>query len=110
MPNVPKNIRPSYLPKKEVQERRTFVNKRYHTSRWRKLRANIIANEPLCRECDRNGLTTLAQMVDHINPVSTGVNEANQDYLMWSADNLQPLCNRCHNKKSGQESHEPKEY
>jgi 5-methylcytosine-specific restriction endonuclease McrA len=35
-------------------------------------------------------------MVDHIKPI-------NQGGSIWNKDNLQTLCNRCHNKKSAKD-------
>ncbi|WP_295941636.1 HNH endonuclease signature motif containing protein [uncultured Alistipes sp.] len=53
---------------------------------------------PLCEECQRRGITTLAQVVDHIVPINRG--GAKLDMA-----NLQSLCHPCHNRKSGLESH-----
>lgn len=53
---------------------------------------------PLCEECQRRGITTLAQVVDHIVPINRG--GAKLDMA-----NLQSLCHPCHNRKSGIESH-----
>lgn len=105
MPKLPNNIRPKYLPPKVTQGRRKFDNTMYSTTRWKKLRQNILANEPLCRECDKHDITTIAEVVDHIINVSSGKTKAAQDYLMWDIDNLQPLCHSCHNRKSGREAH-----
>jgi 5-methylcytosine-specific restriction protein A len=61
------------------------------------LRESVLRDEPLCRQCRDNGIITVAQMVDHIEPVRLGGS-------FTSLDNLQPLCNRCHASKSGKES------
>lgn len=65
--------------------------------RWsgRKLqvwRERILAAEPLCRHCKAQGLTTVAQEVDHLVPLEQG-----GDY---SDGNAQPLCIRCHATKT----------
>jgi 5-methylcytosine-specific restriction enzyme A len=65
----------------------------YHTSRWQKLRASVIAVEPLCRHCVAAGRVTLAGVVDHIQPVRF-------EGEFWDRTNLQPLCNPCHEAKS----------
>jgi 5-methylcytosine-specific restriction protein A len=65
----------------------------YHTSRWRKLRAEVLAVEPNCRRCAEEGIIFPALLVDHITPVKQGGS-------FWSKGNLQPLCNRCHEAKS----------
>ena len=71
--------------------------KQYHTPRWRRLRKQILMSEPLCRLCAAKGITTAAQMIDHIEPVRQGGE-------FFELRNLQPLCNKCHAIKSGDES------
>lgn len=62
------------------------------SSRWRKLRAAVLRDEPLCRTCG-----ALATEVDHIVPVAEGGEELQRD-------NLQPLCHPCHARKTHLES------
>ena len=82
-----------------VQGGRWTSNNRFYTStRRRALRAKKIQADPLCEECLRQGRTTPATVVDHIEPINRG-----GEALAW--DNLQSLCASCHNKKSGRESH-----
>ena len=72
---------------------------RYSGSQWRKLRAQVLEAEPLCRECNSRGRVTAAKMVDHIAPVTAG-----GEFYEW--DNLQPLCDSCHARKSAREGNE----
>lgn len=60
---------------------------------WRRLRLMVLRDEPLCRECTRDGRTTPAAEVDHI--------DGNVHNL--ALDNLQPLCKRCHSAKTVRE-------
>lgn len=60
---------------------------------WQKLRASVLAGEPLCRECVRQGRTTPATDVDHRDG-----NPGNND-----AVNLQPLCHSCHSIKTARD-------
>ena len=84
-------------PWKKAENRHTAeVVKNYHTKQWRTLRKYILTNEPLCRECKRKDIVTEATVVDHIE-------NARNSSMFWRVDNLQPLCNKCHNKKSGSE-------
>lgn len=53
---------------------------------------------PLCAECNRQGRITPARVVDHITPI----NEGGERY---DFSNLQGLCDKCHNRKSGREAH-----
>ena len=60
---------------------------------WRKLRAHVLACEPLCRQCTARGLTVPATDVDHRDNDPT-----NNDLV-----NLQPLCHGCHSRKTAAE-------
>ena len=63
---------------------------------WRKLRARRITQDPLCRHCLDNGLTTPAEQVDHIIPRADGGKDE------W--DNTQSLCGPCHRAKTAREN------
>lgn len=76
-----------------VREDKSF----YDSSLWRGVRASILRKEPWCRECRRNERRALADMVDHIVPISQGGARVNES-------NLQPLCNACHARKRQRES------
>ena len=69
----------------------------YHSNRWRTLRKQLITANPLCVECSNNGRVTLAKVVDHIHSVRLGGDK-------WDIDNLQSLCESCHNTKTSKES------
>lgn len=68
----------------------------YSTARWRKNRNYIITKEPLCRRCLTNGKIALAVLVDHIIPID----DNSSDELKFGEENLQPLCQKCHRKKT----------
>lgn len=53
----------------------------------------FIKENPLCVECE-----SVAEVVDHIVSIRDG-----GDKLSWS--NLQSMCHKCHNRKSGREAH-----
>ena len=77
---------------------KTGASARGYTYRWQKARKSYLIRHPYCRECQRNGKLTLANIVDHIIP-----HEGDQR-LMWDRDNWQPLCAKCHGRKNYQES------
>lgn len=98
MPNIPKKA----TKRPWIPERPAFENKPrkpeglenfYSSPLWRKTRARILAKEPLCRMCYEKGLTQAATVVDHILPINKGGEKYKQE-------NLQPLCETCHNRKS----------
>ncbi|MFQ7430679.1 HNH endonuclease [Sutterella wadsworthensis] len=70
---------------------------RGYGARWQRLRARFLREHPLCVDCARLGRVTPATDVDHIQP-----HRGDQD-LMWDESNLQPLCHRCHSKKTARE-------
>ena len=68
----------------------TTERRMYDTVRWRKARKRHLDEYPLCVLCDRQGITTAASIVDHIQ-------EHKGDYdLFWDANNWQSLCASCH--------------
>jgi 5-methylcytosine-specific restriction protein A len=78
----------------------------YNSTTWRKMRANYIADNPLCVHCKNKDFIKPATVVDHIIRIKDG--GANLDKR-----NLQSLCAKCHNAKSARErngSEAQKEY
>lgn len=69
----------------------------YDTARWKQMRNAHIRDEPLCRECKKQGRITAGREVDHIIP------HENKPELMWDAHNLQTLCRSCHSAKTMRE-------
>ena len=56
-----------------------------NSAAWRKLRKQVLAEEPLCRHCAAQGLVGLATEVDHMRGAADN-----------SRDALQALCKPCH--------------
>ena len=48
---------------------------------------------PLCVECEKEGRTTAAVVVDHITP------HRGDQTLFWDEKNWQPLCQSHHSRK-----------
>ncbi|MCS2609375.1 HNH endonuclease [Halomonas dongshanensis] len=61
---------------------------------WRRLRAQVLADEPLCRQCAALGIVTPATDVDHIVNQSGDYTDDNR------REALQPLCHECHSRKT----------
>jgi 5-methylcytosine-specific restriction protein A len=95
---LPENRRRSYeAPKRKAQEGRLVDHKKLYNGRpWRKFRAAYLALNPLCIECTAEELIVAATVVDHIKQVRLG-----GDFL--DVENVQPLCSKHHNRKSGRE-------
>lgn len=68
----------------------------YHSPAWVNLRNAYRQAYPLCSECNKKGIVTPMNVVDHIRPISQGGAK-----LDWN--NLQSLCTPHHNSKSRKE-------
>ncbi|WP_454674853.1 HNH endonuclease [Achromobacter pestifer] len=66
--------------------------KRITGRKLQRLRAELFAAEPLCVECLRQGRVRLATQRDHKKPLFEGGTE--------EPDNVQGLCDDCHEEKS----------
>lgn len=97
MPTITKHKPRPWLTEHKPHEGRKHPNtKFYQSTPWRRLRAVKLEQQPMCEECERNGVITPAQIVDHIVPINRG--GASLDI-----ENLQSLCNACHNRKSAKD-------
>ncbi|MCY1358465.1 hypothetical protein D9M69_450010 [compost metagenome] len=68
-----------------------------NSAAWKRLRAEVLADEPLCRACASRGLVVPATDVDHI---INGEGDYSDDN---SRANLQPLCHECHSLKTARD-------
>ena len=68
----------------------------YDNPRWKKLRAIVKEDEPLCRYCLAKGLAVDTKDIDHILSINNGGKA-------YDRDNLQGLCRPCHLDKSREE-------
>jgi 5-methylcytosine-specific restriction enzyme A len=88
----PQSRHAQQFPKRD--DRRLSSQQRGYTNRWEKARAIYLANNPLCVECEKHGVTKAAEVVDHIDPHRGDMT------LFWDVDNWQSLCKRCHDQKT----------
>ncbi len=73
---------------------RLSANNRGYTSKWQKVRKQFLKTNPLCISCQGQGKLIQATVVDHIKP------HRGDDTLFWDEKNWQPLCKRCHDRKT----------
>ncbi len=78
---------------RDYDKERGSSHARGYNRNWRKVRVMVLNEEPLCRECLKEGKTTPANEVDHIDG----------DARNLSRENLQPLCKPCHSRKTVRE-------
>lgn len=81
--------------RKFSDDRRGTAAQRGYGSQWRSASDEFLRLNPFCRECERAGRLTPARVTDHIVP-----HRGNQA-LFWDRANWQPLCEPCHNRKTG---------
>ena len=91
------NKYPSRKKRQEEWSKRDIETRKfYNSTAWRKLSKKKLAINPLCEECERNGILSPARHADHIVPIKQGG-------AKLSLDNLQSLCIPCHSKKTAKE-------
>jgi 5-methylcytosine-specific restriction protein A len=73
--------------------RRGSAGRRGYGAAWRKVRKQVLNDEPLCRECLAHDRVTAATDVDHIDG-----NPRNN-----ARENLRPLCHSCHSKRTARD-------
>jgi 5-methylcytosine-specific restriction protein A len=78
----------------KAAEPRGNANARGYGHGWRKARLEWLAENPICRECERKGRTSAASVVDHVIP------HRGDQRLFWSRRNWQSLCKPCHDLKT----------
>ena len=78
---------------RECDRHRGSSTERGYGARHRQIREVVRREEPLCRECLKNGLLTPSNEMDHIDG----------DAFNTTRVNLQMLCKHCHAQKSVRE-------
>jgi len=61
-----------------------------------RMRAIVLIEEPLCRECQKHGRVCATVVADHIKPKAEGGDDERENY--------QGLCDPCHKAKTAQEA------
>ena len=80
---------------------RASAFERGYSHRWQMARKQFLVTHPLCAECERIGKLTPATVVDHIQP------HRGDQALFWDERNWQPLCKKCHDRKTRLEDQRP---
>ncbi len=91
---------PSRIPMLKPDRRKVLTPNRtlaLNGAAWAKLRALVLAEEPICRRCYEYGRITAAVDVDHIDNDAANNQRAN----------LQALCHSCHSVKTAQDMGAP---
>lgn len=90
--NYRRTLRNVAMMKKTLKQRQEETGRTLalNGAAWRKLRAEVLSNHPLCEDCQARGLTVEATDVDHRDN-----NPSNND-----PRNLASLCGPCHSRKT----------
>lgn len=104
-------VLPSTLKRPRQSRGRVHNGLAYNTARWRKLRAQVLAEEPLCR-CDDHRMMAvgdagvlfgstpdapISTVVDHITP------HRGDESLFYDRSNLRGMAKRCHDRKTSKQ-------
>jgi 5-methylcytosine-specific restriction endonuclease McrA len=68
----------------------------YHTAHWTRESKVFRQANPLCKECEKEGIIEAAEVTDHIIPLDICGDP-------WNKKNWQGLCRRHNNKKAAQD-------
>lgn len=97
MPKKPKTHRPKNAPTRKEQnafyDRRRaddWIRRLYYTTRWQALRLMILARDPFCKRCERSGIATPSDTVNHIDRARKTPER------FFDEDNLEGVCAPCH--------------
>ena len=77
------------------------AGRRGYGSRWQRESKAFLQTHPLCVRCFARGKYVKATVVDHIVP------HRGDQKLFWDRSNWQPLCKRCHDRKTRREDETP---
>ena len=66
MPSINKPKGDKGKPKRPYQKG-AYIEPRYNTTRWRRVREQVLQGNPLCVNCERLGLLTVAQRLQIIH-------------------------------------------
>jgi len=96
MPLAPPRFGRKAAPRKAWTKPRWQPDRRKRGRAGQRDRAQVLAEEPLCRPCLEVGLTSPSEEVDHVVPLFEGGSD--------DRSNKQGICRPCHKKKTAAES------
>lgn len=102
MAKRPVNIKRPWVPERKPFQRYRDFSKFYNGRKWRKTAKAHKEKFPFCVHCEAEGVVTEVNVTDHIRGLGWLIDNDKDPY---DFKELQSLCSKCHNKKSGRESH-----
>lgn len=95
MPQRPPAFRPPGAQSRKPWANNAAVDTRKRGRAGMRERAQVLAEEPFCRRCLKDGKRVASDVVDHIRPLAWGGSD--------TRENKQGLCDPCHDAKSKKE-------
>lgn len=89
---MPTIYKPKTAKKKEKKLYEEERRKIYKSTRWRKLRALKIVEQPLCEMCLKEGKITIAEDVHHIQSFMSTDDKVLRIALAYDYENLMSIC------------------
>ena len=93
----------AYLPPIKKKKTNNYNIKRqlaqklvYNTNKWQKLRILKLQNNPLCELCLEKDIISATEQIHHVQPFMNGTSIQQIKYLGFDYNNLQALCENCH--------------
>lgn len=71
-------------------------NKLIHTTRWLRLRKQVLNEHPICQMCEAERRVSAATEVHHIVPCETATTMREMQALMFDPHNVMALCHKHH--------------
>lgn len=83
--------------KRNKTEKEKMRVRLYNNSQWKKMRLGYLIYHPLCEMCEKEGKTTPATDVHHINsPFDDGLTDEERIGRLMNPNNLKALCQYHH--------------
>lgn len=73
------------------------IARKYRCKRWASLRHQKLLLNPLCERCMKKGIYKPAYIVHHKEYITD--KNYNDDNIFYNINNLESLCQECHNKE-----------
>ncbi len=83
----------SHRPAANRRHPRTTTERGYGWD-WQQLRANVLRQQPLCKDCEAKGMVTPATEVHHVTKIK------HRPDMRMEVENLMTLCGRCHDERT----------
>ena len=80
------------------------IEQRYKSSRWVKLRKQKLLLNPFCERCLEKGIYNPTKIIHHIEYITD--KNYMLDEVFFNLDNLESLCQPCHNEEHFKEEQE----